>query len=92
MYSIYKYELTPPRCIISIPKGAKILDFQIQHKSPCLWALIDTEQKENMDLEFVFICTGEEIPAHYIDKTKYLKTFQLVDGSIIVHLFQIVSE
>lgn len=92
MKKIFKYEvLIRDHFNISMPKGAKILTVQAQHKVPQLWALIDPDEEETLR-NFRLAGTGHDIPAdlHREGEYKYIGSFQLFNGDLIYHLFELI--
>ena len=85
---IYKY-LLPVEDLysISIPVGAEILTVQSQNGGGCIWALVDP-QSEKEKRHFETFGTGNPIP----DATrKYIGTYQQNAGSLIWHVFELIS-
>lgn len=69
---------------IEMPIGAKLLDVQVQHDMPQVWALCDETAPKAMRW-FVMHGTGnmiDEVPGPYIG------TFQLQNGQFVFHLFE----
>lgn len=59
---IYKYGLDlKDRQTIVMPEGAETLSVQTQHEVPCLWAMVDPENKTEIRYFEVF-ATGQLIP------------------------------
>lgn len=89
MKIIYKYQLEViDDLTISLPIGAEILTVQSQRDIPCIWALVDNDAiKENR--KFKIIGTGNPIEDLSINN-KYIGTFQLYEGSLVFHLFEIL--
>lgn len=85
METIWKYPLSGQNPeVISMPSGAVILTVQVQDGTPCLWALVETEnEKEDRTLHVVG--TGQPFPdaqaAHYVG------TFQV--GIFVWHVFEV---
>jgi len=89
MNTIYKYQLRVADIqSIRIPKGANILTVQTQNGTPCLWALVDTDQPFEQR-SFYIVGTGNQF---WLDKNKvkFISTFQLtLPGGIFVgHVFE----
>jgi len=89
--TIWKFQLeTKDDQMIVMHKGAKILCVQTQHEQPCLWVLVDANQKTD-ERYFEIFGTG-----HYIrwktDKPyrKYIGTYQLTEGALVFHVFEIL--
>ncbi|GAF83802.1 unnamed protein product, partial [marine sediment metagenome] len=58
MKTIWKYEIDLPVSRIAIPKGGRVLTFQMQHKARCIWVQIDTDQ-ELEERTFIIFGTGQ---------------------------------
>lgn len=88
--TIWKYQLeSGDKTILSLPKGAEILSFQNQFEEPCFWALVDPNAEKEART-FEVHGTGHDI--HYdmgMDR-KYLGTCQILDGRLVLHLFEIL--
>lgn len=86
---IWKYKLKiTDRQSIDMPKGAKVLDVQMQGDTCCLWALCD-EEKESIDTETIRIViygTGNPIPD---EPGEYISTFQVHGGKFVFHAFEL---
>ena len=70
---------------VRIPLGGKILCVQAQHEIPCLWALVDPQEKPELRV-FRTYGTGHKIigdPGHYIG------TYQLDGGRLVFHVFEV---
>jgi len=64
---------------VEMPKGAQILDVQIQYETFCVWAIVDPEQ-EMVQRKISIIGTGQKV-----NGGKYIATIQ---NSIFVwHIF-----
>lgn len=86
MITIYKYKIqVVDDQTISIPLGAKLLTVQVQNGIPCLWALVDTEQKHE-DVFIEIVGTGN--PVTGTDSREYISTFQLHGGRLVFHVFK----
>ena len=75
------------KTVISMPKDAKILCVQIQHGTPCIWAIVNPNNGTE-DREFTVKGTG-----HSFDDSgkEYIGTFQLSAGDFVGHLFEVKS-
>lgn len=86
--TIYKYPLSAddPQ-IITMPQNAQILCVQVQREIPCIWALVNPEES-GVEREFVIHGTGHPIKdtSHY----HYIDTFQLQNGALVFHVFEVV--
>jgi hypothetical protein len=87
MKKIFRYPLeTIDTQFIELPLGAEILTAQIQDNQLCLWAMVNTSPDaitKNRRIEIVG--TGYPVPA---GELKYISTFQIMDGSLIFHVFE----
>lgn len=83
MRTIYKYpfEITDV-FTIKMPGHSKILDVKMQNGTPCIWALVDTEEPE-IEKTFYLYGTG-----HKFTKGEYVGTFQVNGGELVFHLFK----
>jgi hypothetical protein len=84
MKTIYKYPFSiDDSVIITMPVGAEILTVQVQHRVPCIWALVDPEAPK-VDRYFRVAGTGHSLPEN---PGKYVGTFQQLEGNLIFHVF-----
>lgn len=87
MNTIHKYQLdTIDFQQIDMPKGSEILCIQSQNERPCIWAIVDT----NMPLKkraFEIYGTGHPISDGL--NRKYIGTYQLQNGALVFHCFEI---
>jgi hypothetical protein len=82
--TVWKYAM-PDRFCIRMPVGAQPLTVQIQQGEPHIWALVDPGQP---DAAIWFRIAGAGHPIE--DRVeRYLGTFQLADGALIFHVFEI---
>lgn len=88
MKTIYKYPLEAEDWqAIKMPRGAEILAVQTQGETPCLWALVDTEN-DSEERYLRVIGTGHPISSE--DKyLRFIGTFQLMGGSLVFHVFEV---
>jgi hypothetical protein len=90
MKTIHKYPVEfaeadrPDRPLFDMPKGAEPLCIQMQFGTPCVWAIVDTEQEQEIR-GFYIVGTGHEIPER---AGRYVGTFQLGGGQYVFHLFE----
>ena len=88
MKTIWKYEINIPYQRLMIPKGGKVLTFQRQHESRCLWIEVDTETELE---ERVFIAFGTGHPILGTENLTYIGSIQEHNGALIWHLFEEVQ-
>lgn len=87
MKTIYKYRLPPfATTVLSMPKGARILDIGDQFGDLCVWALIDSSQPY-VGREFKVIGTGHPIGDRDLDGFSYYGTVQQNGGVLVWHVF-----
>jgi len=88
MTTIYKYTLNPKVTnAFKVPLGSAVLSMQVQKDKPCLWIQVNTEEKNLVEREFIIVGTGHALPE---DKPfKYVDTFQMYDGDLIFHVYEI---
>jgi len=60
MTAIWKYMLTEPLNIVSMPRGSKVLSVHNQTGTVCIWAEVDMEAGK-VRREFEIVGTGETI-------------------------------
>ena len=92
MKTIWKYGI-PMSVIFSLklPQEAKILTVQEQHGNPQLWVLVNSDNRNRLEIrKFRIIRTGQSISEG--EELEYIGTFQSVSGSFIGHLFEIIKE
>ena len=76
---------------LAMPKDAEILCIQLQNDVPCIWALVDPEN-ENKNRKFRIYGTGHPIEISYNSEHHYIGTFQMANGSLIWHCFEVAIE
>jgi hypothetical protein len=85
MKTIYKYPiLVQDRFTVMMPRCSLVLSAQVQKNTPCMWALIDTDQPPE-ERHFALFGTGHEVDPKAV---KFIDTFQLHEGSLVFHLFE----
>jgi hypothetical protein len=91
MKVIWKFDiLMEDRISIGLPKGAEILTVQTQKGIPFLWALVDPEQTPELRY-FRIYGTGRQTQDFENLKLTYISTFQIMDGTLVFHLFEEVG-
>ncbi len=89
MNTIWKYplEITDINKI-QMPKGAEILCIQMQDTTPCLWAKVDSAEKE-MQPRIIETCgTGNRINSLVHN---YIGTYQLSSSALVFHVFEDIT-
>jgi hypothetical protein len=85
--TIHKYEVRiDDEFAIDMPKGARLLSVQTQGGIPFLWALVDTDAKQTLR---TFALRGTGHPAGGLDFEPFVGTFQLNNGALVFHLFDL---
>lgn len=91
MITIFKYPIeTKGVQTIKLPKDAYILCVQEQYGTPKIWALIDTSEPL-IDITIKTFGTGQPISSdetYLLDFHKYIGTYQLMNGSLVFHVFE----
>lgn len=88
MKRIFKYQLQiADRQEVHMPVDAKILCVQIQVGTPCLWALVDDNLPQEMEVrKIVTFGTGYKIQNSM--ELLYIGTYQYMNGTLIYHVFE----
>lgn len=87
MRTIFKYEIPEDKSsVIRIQKDHQILTAQCQYGRIKIWAVVDDNDINLVDVKFHLIGTGEEIPTNV--KLKYVATIQTFAGTKVNHLFE----
>ena len=95
--TVWKYPLCGIDSIaVSMPAGAKVLDFHLQHGQPTIWALVDPSH-QTVSRWFRMIGTGRALLSPSDDitfssrlKPRHIGTVQ--DGGFVLHLFEMCDE
>ena len=83
---IWKFELEiTDEQIINIPIGAQIISVQAQRGEPCLWAIVNAEERCASPKKIIIHGTGHAISE---DAGNYIGTFQQMNGDLIWHVFE----
>ena len=85
MKRIWKYTVMTDEFTHQMPKGAEVLDVQVQSGVPHLWALVDDIAPMERR-RFATVGTGHPLPDEISDG-KHVGTFQLHGGALVFHLF-----
>lgn len=97
MKRIYKYVLDTALDVVEapkfpytmeLPKGTAILSCGLQNKENiCVWAKVDPNQTEMVEVEFYIIGTGWPIPDDIDNGLQYIGTVMISDGLYVYHVF-----
>jgi hypothetical protein len=71
---------------VSMPEGARILSVNTQMDKPCIWAVVETENKPQMRT-FKTYGTGHGLPEHYAIDV-YVGTYLVSGDSLVFHVFE----
>jgi len=85
--TIHKFPVVPGRFKLSLPRGARILDVQMQHDEPQMWVLLD-EDDFKTERQFFVMGTGHKIEGARYDDLRYCGTFQMQGGKLVWHVFE----
>jgi len=89
MKTIYKYEIPiQDHFTLELPRNAEILVVQTQFSKPQLWALVDLEAPIKKR-EFRVSGTGHDLTEDYHKIKEYIGTFQIENGGLVFHLFEL---
>jgi len=87
MQKVYKYSFKVDDIIsLPIPIDARILTVNMQGSNPCIWALVDPNDVVYKNRKFLLYGTGHAIERNDLS---YIGTFQMFNGDLIFHLFEI---
>lgn len=82
---MYKYQFEFAKEVdIEIPDGPTMLSVQLQNGVPCMWAMVNTENKPKV-YKLACYWTGEEITN--ADQLRFIDTVQAADN-LVWHVFE----
>lgn len=96
MKTIYKYVLYTACNVVGtpkipytmeLPKGAVILSCGLQTIKICVWAKVDPNQTEMVEVEFYIFGTGWPIPDEIDNGLQFIGTVMISDGLYVYHIF-----
>lgn len=89
MKTIFKYELQLTDVqTLRLPGYYQVLCVQVQNGKPCLWAAVDPSYPgRNKGIRI--IGTGHQFSDY--EDLEYISTFQLEDGALVFHVFEVIS-
>ena len=86
MKKVYKYPLIiEDYQKVKMPLAGKILTVALQEEIPCIWALVDSDQKE---VERIIRIAGTGHPMN--DYAVYIGTFLMLKDRLVFHVFEVV--
>lgn len=88
MKTIYKYALPAVGAFtVEMPVGSKVLSVQIQHNTPQMWVLVESDAfKEKR--RFCIYGTGHQISEEDLPMLRFIATFQTGQSDFVWHLFE----
>lgn len=73
---------------VKMPPHAKVLSVQTQFGNPFMWVMVDPRYESTEERFFEVFGTGHDIPVDIGVEREYIGTFQLMQGTLIFHLFE----
>jgi len=87
---IWKYSLGPtPNHTLSMPKGAEVIQADIQHGEFFIWAIIPDTEAEKENRFFLIAATGGPEDSR-TTKESHIST--IMDGDYVWHVFEVRHE
>jgi hypothetical protein len=91
MRTIWKYPVQQLETFtFKLPKGARILAVDVQLGRPQMWISVESTEPFE-ERKFFIAMTGQEIPQDLYGSSDYLGTFQLNEGDLVLHLFEVLD-
>ena len=87
MKEIWKFPIGPGMDSFQMPVGAVVLAVQVQREQPCIWVVVDPAAPKQ-PRSFFTVGTGHQFDSRGFE---YLGTFQLQDGALVFHTFEVVN-
>jgi len=85
--AIYKYELSEEKVQwVSLPLNSIILSVVEQYQKIVMYVIVDAEQENTQEIEFLLLGTGQ-IFNIWLEDYKFLNTVKLSGGNVMVHVF-----
>lgn len=88
LHNAFKVDAFPK---ISLPKNAQILKVDSIGNIARLFAVIDTDETENVIRDFCLLPTGADMRSMQHTPV-YLGSVQLNNGQLVLHIFELVKE
>jgi hypothetical protein len=88
----YPFRYKSPRFELLIEKGARLLraEHNEDNGEGCVWALVNPKN-EKVPRSFLLRGTGQPIKLDEKEQLTYIGTLSGLEGSIYMHLFEVVS-
>ena len=88
MKTIYKYKVRQVEMVeVEMPVGARILTAQAQGMHIWIWAIVDTEVKDQEIRKLAVLKTGQEVTMD-TDAMVHLGSVQFDEGGLVYHVFE----
>jgi hypothetical protein len=85
MRTIWKFSIkTMDEQTVQMPEGARVISVGAQNEIPCIWAMVETDNKP-VARKFSTYGTGHEIRE---DFPIYAGTYMLHGGSLVFHVYE----
>lgn len=85
--AIWKFQLNTVDWVeFPMPAGARILDLQVQHGYPCIWAEVDADSNA-LKVIRKFRTYGTGHPLDEVQQT-YVGSYQLAEGALVFHVYE----
>jgi len=82
-YSLPEQDLTT----VEMPTGARVLCVQVRGDKPFLWAIVDPGQP--LESRWFRLCKTGHYLGIDIPSSRYIGTFQLHEGALVGHVFEL---
>lgn len=90
-HRIFKYPVPiEDTFTIEMPEVCEILDVQVQHGEPVMWAFV-APYSPIVSRQFRLIGTGHPVDAEERYRLDHVGSFQMVEGSAVFHLFEVLQ-
>lgn len=92
MKRIYKYPLQfATEQTIRLPANAKIISVANQDEQLVLYAIIDTEEKYNIERDIFVFGTGHELGGE-VNALRFIGTALFHSGALVFHVFELAND
>lgn len=90
MKTIHKFPLArlSDRTVFEWPVGAVVLYAGVQRETPCVWVMLDTDEKRTEPRQILVVGTGHPVP-QVADAENYVGTVLLLGGDLVLHVFDL---
>ncbi len=95
MMVVWKFRVEPRAEVWhwpALPKGAQFLSVQVQMREPVAWFLVEENagrERVGEERKFMVVGTGFKFDETNV---KHLGTFQLEEGRLVFHLFEVFGK